>query len=680
MMATFAINITENVISVQVGENTVAALASAVRAEDAAASAEASVVAAVAATGPFYLTTAAGLAATTSGEEFTVRPNVNDTTADVFLNVAGTAVFSRTIILAPSAPTAAAEIGIDDGASGALFDTIQDSIDYLLIDGPDVVRPERFGAVALEDGGTTSQSATILAALSSGRIVDGGGKTYVIGASVNPADNTVTALRNCNFVRLAANQTTQDTMIDLTGQPGVKVRGCSFDFGTTEDAGSNDDSSRILLAVGSNNSDPATWISGIEVTGCSFTGGGNGTPIFVRGTVGVRILNNTVSDRVVGGTPTNDAQNGIDITHSLDALVEGNRVDGLYTRVAGVLTRIYSRGILVTNSQNIRVIGNTVANCDQCIDFSGAISASTPNGNDGFVVANNICHDYRTWGIKFANCVRNGVCEGNTIRNFGFGGIVASGQSSAWPGGTAAQATQNLTIEGNYIYNPTTINSEDCYGIWFTYTATYPGYPVNCRILNNTIRNTTGNNRLVHGILLSDGDRNIVAGAPVQEVRGNKISGQTGTPTKGCVPDGVCVLTADSNQSIANATWVPVDWDTETIDSQGMHSTSSNTELIVPNGAGWYLVTATIAFSANATGIRAIRILVSGNTAQGGHAQVAASNNADALNSVSVSCVVYMSATDNVKVEAYQNSSGALNVLRINSQFSARRIEQMGAV
>jgi hypothetical protein len=153
----------------------------------------------------------------------------------------------------------------------------------------------------------------------------------------------------------------------------------------------------------------------------------------------------------------------------------------------------------------------------------------------------------------------------------------------------------------------------------------------------------------------------------------------TGTPTKGCVPDGVCVLTADSNQSIANATWVPVDWNVETIDSQGMHSTSSNTELIVPNGAGWYLVTATIAFSANATGIRAIRILVSGNTAQGGHAQVAASNNADALNSVSVSCVVYMSATDNVKVEAYQNSSGALNVLRINSQFSARRIEQMGA-
>ena len=289
----------------------------------------------------------------------------------------------------------------------------------------------------------------------------------------------------------------------------------------------------------------------------------------------------------------------------------------------------------------------------------------------------NAVSDVRTWGIKFANCTRYTYCGANVIRNFGFGGIVASGQSSTWTPAAPTKATSFLTIEGNYIFDADDTNSGDCYGIWFTYTTTYPGYPVGCRVLNNTIRDASGNNRLVHGILLSDGDRNVVAGAPYNEVSGNRISGQTGTPTKGCVPDGVCVLTGSSSQSIADATWVSVDWDTETIDGQGMHSTSSNTELIVPNGAGWYLVTATIAFGANATGIRAIRILVSGNTAQGGHAQVAASNNADALNSVSVSCVVYMSATDNVKVEAYQNSSGALNVLRVNSQFSVRRLEQM---
>lgn len=591
----------------------------------------------------------------------------------------------------------AALVGADDGAAGALFGSVQAFINYLLTNGASVIgynpeltvaeklgllpaSPEEFGAVALEDGGTGSQTTFIRDALESGRIVDGGGKTYVIGASVNPADNTVTGIQNCKFVRLAANQATQDYMIDLTIQQGVKVRNCEFDFGTLENTGSNDDSSRALLAVGRNTpANNGDWQSGIVVEDCTFTGAGNGTALYCRGTIGARILNNTITNRIVGGTPANDAQNGIDVTWSSGALVQGNRVDGLYTRVSGTLTRIYSRGILVTNSANIRVTGNTISNVDQCIDFSGGISASTPDGNSGFVVSGNICHDYRTWGIKFANCARNGVCEGNTIRNFGWGGIVASGQSSAWTG-AATLATRDILITGNFIYDPADYdNRTDCIGIWVMFRATFPGYPVGLTITDNHIINTTGNGRLKWGIAQTDDDRNVVIGAPYNSVGRNVIAGAVTAPTIGCVPDGVCVLTGDTSFSLPNATWTAIPWNIETIDGQGMHSNSSNLERILPSGAGPYEVRAGVVFANNATGIRAIRIRKTGASIPGGDVSAPGTNESGVLNGLVAACIVNVSASDYLVVEAYQNSGGALNVLRLNSQFSARRIEQMGA-
>jgi hypothetical protein len=560
------------------------------------------------------------------------------------------------------------DLSFTQSGTGATTRTVQAKL-------RDTVSPEDFGAVSVEDGASTSQSAAFLSALQSGRVVDCNGKTYLIGASVNPADGTVAGLVNGNFTRLLANQTDQDFMFNLTGQPDILVEGNSFDLGTTENAGSNNDSSRGALLLGSNDEDSATWLSGIKVRGNRVTGDGNGTGIQARGTVGLEIVYNSIVDRVVGGTPTNDAQNGIDVGWSRDALVEGNLIDGLYTRVSGTLTSIYSRGLLVTESAAARVIGNSLRNCDQAIDFSGGISADTPNGNVGCAVVANAVSDVRTWGIKFANCTRYTYCGANVIRNFGFGGIVASGQSSTWTPAAPTQATSFLTIEGNYIFDADDTNSGDCYGIWVSYRADFPGYPVGCRVLNNTIRDATGNNRLVHGILFSDGDRNVVADAPYNEVSGNRISGQTGTPTKGCVPDGVCVLTGSSPQSIANATWVPVDWDTETIDGQGMHSTSSNIERITPNGAGWYAVNASVAFTANATGVRGVRLIKNGGTVPGGDALAPAFAGLDAA--INNTCIMYLAAGDNVRVEAYQSSGGALNVLRVNSQFSVRRLEQM---
>ena len=84
---------------------------------------EALVSAVLALTGPLYGTTALGLAATASGEEFAV--DQGNGTAAIYLNNAGAALLTRTIIISPSADSAAGLIGT---ASGQNLQVVLDGI------------------------------------------------------------------------------------------------------------------------------------------------------------------------------------------------------------------------------------------------------------------------------------------------------------------------------------------------------------------------------------------------------------------------------------------------------------------------------------------------------------------------------------------------------------------------
>jgi len=556
---------------------------------------------------------------------------------------------------------------------------LDDKLSGTLLDLRTPVTPERYGAVAIEDGAdpTVSQTTAITNALNSGRLVVCNGKTYSLGAPVVPGGN-VKGVTHGNF--RWTNTTVmaqQQYMLAIIDKDDILVSDNSFDLGTVENCGSNDDSGRGAIRVTSSN-EGTTFIKRPRVIRNRVTGNGNGTPIYVRSAINPVVDYNFVHDRIIDGSATNDAQNGIDTSRSSNVQCRGNIVNGLYYRVAGTPLRQFSRGIVAVEVTSGNFSGNMISNVDQGMDFSGGIVTGFPNGNTGLVVSGNVVSDVRTWGIKFANSIRDSVCIGNVVRNFGWGGIVVSGQSAAWTAGQSAKATSHLLITGNYIFDPSDYYSRtDCIGIWVIFRAEYPGYPTNIRIVNNTIRNSTGNGRLLHGISQDDGDggHNVVAGAPYNEVSGNTIIGQTGAPTLGCVPHAICALTGGSSQAIPNATWTAATWDVETIDGQGMHANGSNPESIFPNGAGWYDVSFSVVFGENATGVRQARILRSGGSLPGGQYAAVALSGADTT--VSGRCLVYLSASQNVRVEVYQNSGGAINVLRPNSQLFARRIEQM---
>lgn len=122
-----------------------------------------------------------------------------------------------------------------------------------------------------------------------------------------------------------------------------------------------------------------------------------------------------------------------------------------------------------------------------------------------------------------------------------------------------------------------------------------------------------------------------------------------------------------ANQSIADVTSVKLIFNAEsfdyTADYAGMHDNSTNpTRLTVPAGeSGVYLIVGTAAFSANATGIRNLEILVDNAT----QAATFTSDNAGAgfATQIQTTAIYYLAAGSYVELRAYQNSGGALNVL-----------------
>jgi hypothetical protein len=123
-----------------------------------------------------------------------------------------------------------------------------------------------------------------------------------------------------------------------------------------------------------------------------------------------------------------------------------------------------------------------------------------------------------------------------------------------------------------------------------------------------------------------------------------------------------CALTKNADQSIANNTNTAITFDNETIDTDGFHSTSSNTSRItIPTGKGGkYLLTATLQFNSAGASGGSRRLLIYKNGTSILHIT---SVPRDGFNSSSASFIVSAVATDYFEVFGFQNSGGAQNVV-----------------
>jgi hypothetical protein len=131
------------------------------------------------------------------------------------------------------------------------------------------------------------------------------------------------------------------------------------------------------------------------------------------------------------------------------------------------------------------------------------------------------------------------------------------------------------------------------------------------------------------------------------------------TPASGTTFAGVSVYDTNNNQTIANGTTTAITFNAEYFDTNGYHSTSTNTSrLTVPTGkAGYYLITAQGSFALNATGQRDIVFYKNGSylrysNSVAGNSTVYVGNN--------LTVVYNLAEGDYIELFVYQSSGGNL--------------------
>ena len=131
---------------------------------------------------------------------------------------------------------------------------------------------------------------------------------------------------------------------------------------------------------------------------------------------------------------------------------------------------------------------------------------------------------------------------------------------------------------------------------------------------------------------------------------------------------GCSLFDTNATQSIASGTNVALTWDSESFDTDGFHSTSSNTSRItIPAGKGGkYEFNGFSHYAANATGVRVAKLFKNG-------AELFESNfnKGDGTNFtvINISAIIDLVATDYIEFVTLQNSGGNLNAYKNNAPF-----------
>lgn len=429
----------------------------------------------------------------------------------------GTVIFRNlnVAVIDYAATGGAALIGANDASSGAKYTTVQGFITYLLSSAGsaivgfiqnltnavsrtlqsklrDTVSPEDFGAVG---DGVADDTTAVVNAINSGRIVDGNGKTYALGTPVVPGGN-VKGIRNCAFKWTNTTvMAQQQFMLAIMDKSNLLIENLTFDLGTVENCGSANDSTRGGLKI-STTSEGVTYNDYLTVRNIRVFGYGNGTGVYIRSWRystfdGIKVYNRQVA---ASPDPSNDCQNGVDISIGKSGTISNIISRDQTTRLAGTLTKRFSRGVLHFELQDCALTNYAIENVDQGLDLSGAITATLTKGNMGLSLSSMSATGCYTYGFKFANCSHDIAASGLVAREYGFVGFVFSGPNSTPV--DATKNTQRIILTGCHAFDPTGTFTTNCYGFRMMESTASVGYPRGIRMVGCTSTDVSGGGHL----------------------------------------------------------------------------------------------------------------------------------------------------------------------------------------
>lgn len=114
-----------------------------------------------------------------------------------------------------------------------------------------------------------------------------------------------------------------------------------------------------------------------------------------------------------------------------------------------------------------------------------------------------------------------------------------------------------------------------------------------------------------------------------------------------------------TTQSIPHSTFTDLLFDSERFDTDGMHSTVTNTNRLTVTTPGLYLIGGHVYWAFNGTGLRSLRIMLNGSTALGYTEHVTSSLSGPGQQ---ISTLYNLAANDYVTLNVWQNSGSAVNI------------------
>lgn len=136
---------------------------------------------------------------------------------------------------------------------------------------------------------------------------------------------------------------------------------------------------------------------------------------------------------------------------------------------------------------------------------------------------------------------------------------------------------------------------------------------------------------------------------------------------------GVAGLSNSSGQTLSNNTHTAITFSAEAIDTNGFHSTSSNTSRItIPAGyAGKYYIYGNVTYDSNSSGRRTTNIYKNGASVTNGQGGTRNTFGQTDLQTQQVANILDLAVGDYVELFAYQNTGGSLTINIEHTTFGA---------
>lgn len=494
-----------------------------------------------------------------------------------------------------------------------------------------------FGASPSASGAVNKAAilAAVNAGIAAGVPVTGGGLTYGISGTLE----------------LPSNAHLQDiTLKQLT--PGVT------DVRTLLGNGDNLTLIRVKVdrngdGTGNSFNGAGIWISGgsghylerIEVFGDDL---GNG--IVINAATDFRLVRPYVHDLnyLLGANPLDDRINGLYLTGCSRFSVSKPYVKSLGGDYGSGATTRWTRGFVVSGCHQFIIDSPYVDTVDQGVDFTGSVISTQ------FEIHGGLVRTAYSFGWKFAGAARSGSIVNAVAIDCGLTGFVNAGPSES------AAAIGELSFVNCTAYDTGSNGNwpaSDTAG--FSVTRVGAGDSVfleGVRFLNCRAIDRQGSPTMRYGFFC---DVDAPTNGRYNEMVGCVSIGHTIAPSIG-MNASRCSVSRIAVQSIPDNAWTLIDWDAD-VDLGSMHDTASNNSLVFARRKGYYRMTFTATFAANATGVRGIRAeTTSGAVVPGSTVLVSAANAGET--SLNYSFSLELTAGQDVRFSVFQTSGGALNL------------------